>query len=56
LEQAVGSYRDNPEGVYSTIKTVTMSHNTNWGDIQALLEYSFTTEKRRKVVEMLNRE
>jgi len=54
LEQAVGSYRDNPEGVYSTIKNVTMSPNTNWGDIQALLEYLFTTEDRRTVVEMPN--
>ncbi|GAB0208148.1 mitochondrial enolase superfamily member 1 [Grus japonensis] len=49
--QAVGSYRDNTEGMYSTIKTVMMTHNPNWGDIQALLEYLFSTEERRTVEE-----
>jgi len=28
-----------------------MTHNPNWGDIQALLEYVFTTEERRTAVE-----
>ncbi|KAK4814598.1 hypothetical protein QYF61_023797 [Mycteria americana] len=38
-KQAVGSYRNNPEGI------------PNWGDVQALLEYLFPTEERRRILE-----
>ncbi|KAK4810523.1 hypothetical protein QYF61_004486 [Mycteria americana] len=37
--------------MYSTVKTVMMTHNPNWGDVQALLEYLFTTEERRTILE-----
>ncbi|KAF1526959.1 hypothetical protein FQV19_0012918, partial [Eudyptula minor] len=50
-KQSVGSYRSNPDGMYSMIKTVRMTHNSNWGDIQALLEYLFMYEERRAVLE-----
>ncbi|KAF1456547.1 UNVERIFIED_CONTAM: hypothetical protein FQV15_0002432, partial [Eudyptes pachyrhynchus] len=50
-KQCVGSYRSNPDGMYSMIKTIMMTHNPNWGDIQALLEYLFTYEERRAVLE-----
>ncbi|KFV45992.1 hypothetical protein N328_12933, partial [Gavia stellata] len=55
-KQAVGSYRNNPEGTYSTIKTVTITHNPNWGDIQALLEFLFIHEERRTVLEKAKEE
>lgn len=37
--------------MYSVIKTVMMTHNPNWGDIQALLEYLFMYEERQTVLE-----
>lgn len=40
-KQAVGSCRNNPEGTYSTVKHVVISHHPNWGDVQALLSSSF---------------
>ncbi|KAF1663854.1 hypothetical protein FQA23_0000023, partial [Aptenodytes patagonicus] len=50
-KQSIGSYRSNPDGMYSMIKTVMMTHNPNWGDIQALLEYLFTYEERQTELE-----
>ncbi|KAK4810775.1 hypothetical protein QYF61_008747 [Mycteria americana] len=37
--------------MYSTVKTVMMTPNPNWGDEQALLEYLFATEERRMILE-----
>ncbi|KAF1652071.1 hypothetical protein FQA23_0000085, partial [Aptenodytes patagonicus] len=50
-KQNVGTHRSNPDGMYSMIKTIMMTHNPKWGDIQALLEYLFTYEERGAVLE-----
>ena len=50
-KQAVASYQNNPEGLYNTIKPVMMTHDPNWRDIQAFMQYLFTHEQRRTVLE-----
>jgi len=52
----VGLYRENPEGMYSAIKTVMITHNPNQGDTPALLEYLFTMEERTVVEKTLKME
>lgn len=42
--------------MYSTIKTAMMTHNPNWGDIQALWEYLFSTEEREQLQKNLKEE
>lgn len=44
-KQSVGAYRENSEKVYQPLKTIMLTHNPNWGDIQALLDTFFTTEE-----------
>lgn len=55
-KQAVGSCQNNPEGTYSTVKRVVITRHPNWGDAQALLEFLFTTEERRTVLERAKEE
>ncbi|KAF1463149.1 hypothetical protein FQV17_0012049, partial [Megadyptes antipodes antipodes] len=50
-KKSVASHRSNPNRMYSMIKTVMMTRNPNWGHIQAFLEYLFTYEEKRAVLE-----
>ena len=55
-KQSVGSYRRNPEGVHQLLETIMLTHNPNWGDIQALLNTFFTAEEKRMVIERAREE
>ena len=55
-KQSVGSYRGNPEGVHQLLETIMLTHNPNWGDIQALLNTFFTAEEKRMVIERAREE
>ena len=55
-KQSVGSYRGNPEGVHQRLEAIMLTHNPNWGDIQALLNTFFTAEEKRMVIERAREE
>ena len=50
-KQSVGSYSDNVEGMHHLLETIMLTHNPNWGDIQAILNTFFMTEERQMVLE-----
>jgi len=45
LKHPVGSYRENPDGLYQLLETIMLAHNPNWRDTQALLNTFLTEEK-----------
>ncbi|KAF1450295.1 hypothetical protein FQV07_0010168, partial [Pygoscelis papua] len=49
-KQSVGSYWENAEGMHQLLETIMLTHNPNWGDIQAMLNTFFTMEERRMVL------
>lgn len=40
-KQSVGSYWNNPEGMYQLLETVVLTHSPNWGDVKALKHFLY---------------
>lgn len=55
-KELAGSYRENPEKVYRSFRTIIENHNPDWQDIQILLNNSFTPEEKKVVLEKANME
>uniref|UniRef100_A0A8C0BLZ0 Core shell protein Gag P30 domain-containing protein n=1 Tax=Buteo japonicus TaxID=224669 RepID=A0A8C0BLZ0_9AVES len=55
-KQLVGSYQENIEGMHQLLETIMLTHNPNWGDIQAMFNAFFMIEERRMVLEKAKEE
>ena len=47
-KQSVGSCKGNPDGIHQLLEATMLTHNPNWGDIQALLNTFFAAEKKKE--------
>ncbi|KFQ65261.1 hypothetical protein N335_07732, partial [Phaethon lepturus] len=55
-KQSIGTYRENPEGMHQLLETIMLTHNPNWGDMQALLNTFFTADEKKMVLEKAKEE
>lgn len=55
-KQGIGFYRDNPAAMNQLLETIMITHNPNWGDMQALLSIFFTAEEKTMVLEKAQEE